>query len=99
MNHTDTLSFESVLVQQEGHIVSDMDGEKVMLNIQNGKYYNLGEVGGEIWAALATPSPVSHVVDTIMENFEVSAELAKKDVLSFLQHLLNENLIEFVGQS
>ena len=24
-----------------------MDGEKVMLSIQNGKYYNLGEIGGE----------------------------------------------------
>ena len=26
-----------------------MDGEKVMLSINNGKYYNLGEIGGDIW--------------------------------------------------
>lgn len=32
-----------VIVQVEGNIVSDMDGEKVMLSIKNGKYYNLGE--------------------------------------------------------
>ena len=33
----------------KGNIVSDMGGEKVMLSIENGKYYNLGEMGGEIW--------------------------------------------------
>jgi len=32
----------------EGNIVSNMDGEKVMLSIKNGKYYNLGEIGGFI---------------------------------------------------
>ena len=26
-----------------------MGGEKVMLSVKNGKYYNLGEIGGEIW--------------------------------------------------
>lgn len=97
MSKTNRLSLESVLVQQEGHIVSDMDGEKVMLNITSGKYYNLGEVGGEIWTALATPSSVSHVVDVIKEIFEVEAERAEQDVLSFVQHLLDENLIEFVN--
>ncbi|WP_229522445.1 lasso peptide biosynthesis PqqD family chaperone [Paenibacillus monticola] len=98
MNNTNMLSLESILVQQPGNIASDMDGEKVMLNVKNGKYYNLGEVGGEIWTALASPGPVSFVVDTIKENFEVPAELAQKDVLSFLQHLLDEDLIEFVDQ-
>ncbi|ULO10589.1 lasso peptide biosynthesis PqqD family chaperone [Paenibacillus sp. 19GGS1-52] len=92
------LSLESVLVQQAGNIASDMDGEKVMLNVKNGKYYNLGEVGGEIWNALASPAPVSLVVETIKDNFEVSAELAERDVFSFLQHLLEEDLIEFVSR-
>ena len=37
------------VTQGKGNIVSDMGGEKVMLSIENGKYYNLGEMGGEIW--------------------------------------------------
>ena len=35
--------------QIKGNIVSDMSGEKIMLSIEKGKYYNLGEIGGEIW--------------------------------------------------
>ena len=46
------ISLESVVSQVDGQIVSDMGGEKVMLSIHNGKYYNLGGLGGRIWEQL-----------------------------------------------
>lgn len=97
MSTTQVLSLESVLAQREGNIASDMDGEKVMLNVKNGKYYNLGEVGGEIWSALETPSTVSEVAAKIQEIFEVPAETAQQDVLAFLQSLLDEDLVAISG--
>ncbi|MEK4062551.1 MULTISPECIES: lasso peptide biosynthesis PqqD family chaperone [Paenibacillus] len=99
MNTTNILSLETVLVQREGNIASDMDGEKVMLNVKNGKYYNLGEVGGEIWSALASPVTVRRIVETIQEIFEVSAELAEQDVVAFVQSLLDEDLVLNVSGS
>ncbi|MEK5234850.1 lasso peptide biosynthesis PqqD family chaperone [Paenibacillus sp. FSL L8-0470] len=99
MSTTNILSLETVLVQREGNIASDMDGEKVMLNVKNGKYYNLGEVGGEIWSALASPVTVTRIVETIQEIFEVSAELAEQDVVAFVQSLLDEDLVVIVSGS
>ena len=32
-----------------------MDGEKVMLSIEKGKYYNLGLLGGVIWELIESP--------------------------------------------
>ncbi|KUP21473.1 lasso peptide biosynthesis PqqD family chaperone [Paenibacillus sp. DMB5] len=93
MSTANVLSLETVLVQRPGNIASDMDGEKVMLNIQNGKYYNLGEVGGEIWSAIAQPAPVSRIVEVIRETFDVPAETAERDVLEFVQNLLAEDLV------
>ena len=43
------ISLNQTLSQVKGNIVSDMGGEKVMLSVNNGKYYNLGEIGGDIW--------------------------------------------------
>lgn len=97
MSTTQALSLETVLAQREGNIASDMDGEKVMLNVKNGKYYNLGEVGGEIWSALDTPSTVKEVAARIQEIFEVPAEIAQQDVLAFLQSLLEEDLVAISG--
>ncbi|MNC59491.1 hypothetical protein D3C75_1093040 [compost metagenome] len=92
MNMQGTLSLHTVLQQRPGNITSDMDGEKVMLNVQNGKYYNLGEVGGDIWATMAEPVPVSRIIEVIRDHFEVPAETAEQDVFEFIQHLLDEDL-------
>ncbi|MEK3795957.1 lasso peptide biosynthesis PqqD family chaperone [Paenibacillus sp. FSL R7-0204] len=97
MNITEVLSLDSVLVQREGNIASDMDGEKVMLNVKNGKYYNLGEVGGVIWEALASPVSLRQIAGKMQDIFEVPAELAQQDVIDFVQNLLNEDLVSIVS--
>lgn len=93
MNTADMLSLQTVLVKRPGNIASDMDGEKVMLNVKNGKYYNLGEVGGEIWSALDEPVSISRIVQVIQETFDVPAETAEQDVFEFVQSLLAEDLV------
>ncbi|MCS7461011.1 lasso peptide biosynthesis PqqD family chaperone [Paenibacillus doosanensis] len=82
-------------VQGAGNIVSDMDGEKVMLSIHNSKYYNLGEVGGDIWEQLAQPAEVERIVDSLMRQYEVERDDCEHQVVSFLQHLLEEGLIQW----
>ena len=49
MKSIQTISLNSTVMQSEGNIVSDMDGEKVMMSVSNNKYYNLGVMEGEIW--------------------------------------------------
>ncbi|MNW60187.1 Coenzyme PQQ synthesis protein D [compost metagenome] len=93
MNTADVLSLQTVLVKRPGNIASDMDGEKVMLNVKNGKYYNLGEVGGEIWSALDEPVSISRIVQVIQDTFDVPAETAEQDVFEFVHSLLAEDLV------
>lgn len=88
-----------IFEQCEGHIVSDMDGEKVMLSVQKGKYYNLGEVGGKIWDLLSEPSSVQQIVDRLLTEYEVDPSLCLDQVVSFLQHLLTEGLVRDSKQS
>lgn len=85
---------EDVISQKEGNIVSDMDGEKVMLSIENGKYYNLGEVGGEIWELIKEPIAVPDLISLLMNQFDVSYTDCEKQVLTFLNHLAENRLIE-----
>ena len=58
MLNTQALTLETIIVQGKDNIVSDMDGEKVILSIQNGKYYNLGNIGGAIWDLINAPISV-----------------------------------------
>ncbi|WP_079505291.1 lasso peptide biosynthesis PqqD family chaperone [Mesobacillus jeotgali] len=91
------LILNQTIVQQPGNLVSDMDGEKVMLNIQNGKYYNLGEVGGFIWELIAQPTGINSLILSIIENYEVNPSECEKEVISFCTELYLEGLIEVIN--
>ncbi|KAB2439558.1 lasso peptide biosynthesis PqqD family chaperone [Bacillus luti] len=79
--------------QVKGNVVSDMDGEKVMLSIKNGKYYNLGRLGGVIWELIEKPIPVTQLVTTLMSEYEVEKLQCEGQVISFLEMLLEEGLV------
>ncbi|KRE97067.1 metallophosphoesterase [Paenibacillus sp. Soil766] len=88
-----TLDITQEVVQKDGHIVSDMGGEKVMLSIENGKYYNLGSVGGIIWDLIQEPMKVEHLIDKLIEQYDVERSVCEGHVLSFLEHMVKEGLI------
>ncbi|MFD0771244.1 lasso peptide biosynthesis PqqD family chaperone [Bacillus sp. CGMCC 1.60114] len=87
------ISLKCQVVQSKGNIVSDMDGEKVMLNVQKGKYYNLGEMGGEIWDLIEEPITVDQLVNKLTSNYDVERIECEEQVLSFLELLFKEHLI------
>ncbi|MGG5738331.1 MULTISPECIES: lasso peptide biosynthesis PqqD family chaperone [Bacillus cereus group] len=81
------------VAQVKGNVVSDMDGEKVMLSIKNGKYYNLGRMGGVIWELIEKPISVTQLVTTLISEYKVEQSQCEGQVVSFLEMLLEEGLV------
>lgn len=88
------ISLKEVVVQSPGNIVSDMGGEKVMMSVENGKYYNLGTIGGEIWSRLENPISVNEIIEFLINEYEVEKNECVEQVTSFLQLLYKEKLIQ-----
>jgi hypothetical protein len=91
---TATLSLAVTIQQTPGYIVSDMGGEKVMMSIENGNYYNLGEIGGIIWDQMEKPIKISKLTVNLSNEYDIEKEECEKQVLSFLESLRKENLIQ-----
>lgn len=47
----------------------------------------------EIWRLLDGERPVSAIIETILDSFEVDGETAKKDVTGFLKDLARREMI------
>jgi hypothetical protein len=88
------LSLTNLVRQGEGNIVSDMSGEKVMLSITNGKYYNLGDMGGEIWDLMKESISINQIITILLSKYEVDQSECEEQVTSFLKHLQEEELIQ-----
>ncbi|MFD0829859.1 lasso peptide biosynthesis PqqD family chaperone [Neobacillus sp. M.A.Huq-85] len=93
MLDTDKLSMESIIVQSPGNIISDMAGDTVMMSIENGKYYNLGKIGGDIWKYLEKAISINELILKLTNEFDVESCECQKEVIPFLEQLLNQKLI------
>ncbi|HEX3009587.1 MAG TPA: lasso peptide biosynthesis PqqD family chaperone [Bacteroidales bacterium] len=74
-------------------VTSNIDGEIVMMSVENGEYYGLDEIGTRIWDLLENSLLVNELVDKLIEEFEVGKEDCTRDTLEFLNDLLSRNLL------
>lgn len=88
------LSNQDIISRVEGNIVSDMDGEKVMLSIEKGKYYNLGELGGDVWEYIKDPIQVDTLINELLVDYEVEREECEVQVQDFINQLQHQGLVK-----
>ena len=72
---------------------TDLDGEKVMMNLDKGQYFMMNEVGSRIWEIISEPINVRRIIDTLCSEYEVDEETCKDTVVEFLGRLNNADLI------
>lgn len=88
------LTLNSIVSQKSQVIGAEIDGEAVLLGIENGKYYGMREIGSYIWKLIATPIRVDDLCVQLMKTYDVERDMCETDVLSFLNQLHNESLID-----
>ena len=72
---------------------TDLDGEKVMMNLDKGEYFMMNEVGSRIWEIISEPINVKDIINTLRNEYEVDEETCKDTVIEFLGRLDNADLI------
>lgn len=88
------ISHHAVIVAGQNQVSSDLAGESVILNLKNGTYYGLNEVGSAIWELIQEPKTVGGIYEAILQDYEVDAETCESSVQSLLCDLLEAQLIE-----
>jgi len=69
-----------------------VDGEALLLNLESGIYFGLNEVGSCIWERIVIGSTVEEMTRVVVDEFEVTEEVARQDLDALLQALLDRGL-------
>lgn len=80
------------------NLYSDLNGEGVILSLKNGKYYGVNAVGASIWMAVQTPASLQDIQVSIMQEYEVDEGTCRQEVLSFLEQMIEEDLVEILNE-
>jgi len=84
---------DTVLQRKPGMLFNEIDGEVVMLSIENSEYYGMDKVGSRIWQLLEKPIPFKELVAKLMEEYEVSEDQCKVDTLGFIEKMTGKKLL------
>lgn len=95
MKHS--LSLASRLRIPDGILSHNLQGEEVVLNLNNGVYWGLDAVGTRTWALLQENRRLDSIYEIMREEYEVSEERLRQDLLNFMAQLVDNGLVEVVS--
>ncbi len=82
-------------VKVPGHVMARQVGDDcVMLDLANGTYFGLNPVGAHVWQLLGEGKNFAEVCAGVVEEFEVSPEIAQADVIALVKDLRDHGLVE-----
>lgn len=80
----------------EGVLFRELEGEAVLLNQQNGRYYGLNEVGTRMWACVTKFGQVEPALRELAAEYDAREERIRHDLFELLDDLASEKLLEIV---
>jgi len=88
------LSATTVIKRSDDIVHSDMDGEIVMMSIEQGEYYGIDAIGSDIWNILESEMSIHEICTKLCEKYDVEREQCAQDVLKFLTKMHEMKVIE-----
>ena len=93
------ISLETTVVATKEQASADLGGEAAILNLKNGIYYGLDQVGARIWSLIQEPRTVREVREMLVEEYDVDADRCERDLYALLRQLAENDLIDTVDDA
>ncbi len=75
-------------------LLSELDGESVLLNLKTETYFGLDAVGTRMWSALTKADSIQAAYEVLKTEYDVDPDRLREDLISILEKLLEHGLLE-----
>jgi hypothetical protein len=93
-----TITFTDRVALPKDVMISDIGGESVLLNMNSERYFGLDKVGTRMLSVLTESSSIQKAYEVLLDEYDVDAELLRRDLVSLIDKLLAQGLMEFAGE-
>lgn len=78
-------------------LTAEVDGEVVMMSVEQGVYYGLDDIGSDVWNRLAEPVTVASLLTGLQARYDGDAAIIERDVMVLLADMAAKDLIRIEG--
>jgi hypothetical protein len=87
------LSITDAVRIPEDVIFRELNGEAVILNLDNGTYFGLNSVGMRIWQLCEQHASLREVWEAMQREFDAPGDALQSDLLAFVNQLCSKRLL------
>jgi hypothetical protein len=94
MSDKTPISGTSLIERNESKFLASPLGEEiVMMNMDNGNYIGVNNVGSDIWNMIDGPITVEELSRRVLEVYDISEDQLSSELEAFLQRMLKQQMI------
>jgi hypothetical protein len=86
------LTIEDKVILNDDVVVTELEDEAVLLNMNTKMYYTLNRTGLYIWKQLSEERTLGEIGSSLQHEYGISAAKATRSVLDLVDHLHREQL-------
>ena len=88
-----TISFEHRVNVPDGVLISNLQEESVILNVESERYFGLDDVGTRFLTVLTTSESIGAAYETLSSEYDVDREVLRNDLLTLIEKLIDQGLL------
>lgn len=87
------ISFSDRVTVPDEVLISNLQDESVILNLNSERYFGLDDVGTRMFSALAESKTIEAAYERLRAEYDVDPQLLRNDLTSLIENLLQQGLV------
>ncbi|MFA7042859.1 MAG: PqqD family peptide modification chaperone [Bacteroidales bacterium] len=89
-----TISIDSLVQRKDSNlIISELDDDLIMMDMESGSYLSLNKTGRIIWEQLEQPVLVGDLIQQLMKRFSIDEKTCTTETIAFLNKIAGQKAL------
>jgi hypothetical protein len=88
-----TISFSDRVTVPDDVLISNLQDESVILNLDSERYYGLDDVGTRFLSILTTSESIEAAYDRLRHEYDVDPQVLRADLIALIDNLIDQGLL------
>ena len=88
-----TISFSDRVAVPDGVLISHLQEESVILNLESERYFGLDDVGTRFLTVLTTSQTIEAAYETLSSEYDVDPQVLRQDLVALVENLVDQGLL------
>jgi hypothetical protein len=83
----------TIISRSPSVLTAQVDGEVVMMSIEQGQYFGLDDIGSDIWKRIEPPCSFAALIDGLTVDYEADRATILADVHNLLLRMAEQDVV------